>query len=46
MEQLPSIYVTEKVSVSADKTRIKQAIKNGENITGARLVINQNLQIK
>jgi sugar-specific transcriptional regulator TrmB len=46
MEQLPSIYVTEKVTVSADKTRIKQAIKAGANITGARLVINQNLQIK
>lgn len=29
-----------------DKTAIKQAIKTGEEVTGARIVTNQNLQIK
>lgn len=35
-----------KVKVEADKTAIKQAIKNGEEIKGARLVKNNNLQIR
>ena len=35
-----------KTVVEADKTAIKQAIKNGENVEGARLVENNNLQIR
>lgn len=33
-------------TVSADKIAIKDAIKSGENVQGAVLVTNQNLQIK
>ena len=32
--------------VEADKTAIKEALKNGEEVQGARLVENKNLQIK
>ena len=35
-----------RVKVEADKTAIKQAIKNGEEVKGARLVENRNLQIR
>ena len=31
---------------TADKTAIKKAIKNGESISGARLIENSNIQIK
>jgi hypothetical protein len=34
------------VSHSIDKTRIKEAIKNGEAVIGASLKINRNIQIK
>ena len=39
-------YQTTKTTYSPDKTKIKQAIKSGENIKGARLIENYNLQIK
>lgn len=35
-----------RVKVEADKTAIKQALKSGEEVAGARLVENQNLQIR
>ena len=35
-----------RVKVEADKTAIKQAIKQGEQVIGARLVENNNLQIR
>lgn len=35
-----------RVKIEADKTAIKQAIKNGEQVEGARLVENNNLQIR
>ena len=35
-----------RVKVEADKTAIKQAIKSGEEVRGARLVKNNNLQIR
>lgn len=35
-----------RVKVEPDKTAIKKALKNGEDVQGARLVKNQNLQIK
>jgi len=46
LEALPADYVTEKTTKSADKVAIKEAIKRGENITGARRVENFSLQIK
>jgi hypothetical protein len=46
LEALPANYVTEKTTKSADKVAIKEAIKRGENITGARIVENFSLQIK
>jgi hypothetical protein len=38
--------LTAKTTVTADKIAIKKAIKQGENITGARIVEKLNLQIK
>ena len=35
-----------RIKVEADKTAIKQAIKSGEEVKGARLVENKNLQIR
>ena len=46
VEALPSQFVNIKNVVTADKVAIKEAIKRGENITGARLIENFNLQIK
>jgi hypothetical protein len=46
LDQLPDNYKVEKVTISPDKTRIKQAIKDGKEIEGAVLNINYNLQIK
>jgi hypothetical protein len=36
----------EKTTYAPDKTMIKNAIKSGENIIGATIKENQNLQIK
>ena len=46
VEALPSAFQNVKNVVTADKVAIKEAIKRGENITGARLIENFNLQIK
>jgi hypothetical protein len=46
VEALPNSFQNVKNVVTADKVAIKEAIKRGENITGARLVENFNLQIK
>lgn len=46
VEALPNAFQNVKNIVTADKVAIKEAIKRGENITGARLVENFNLQIK
>jgi esterase/lipase len=46
VEALPSQFINVKNVVTADKVAIKEAIKRGENITGARLIENFNLQIK
>jgi hypothetical protein len=40
------IYMVKKVTYTPDKTRLKEAIKRGENIEGARIIENYNLQIK
>jgi hypothetical protein len=46
IEKLDKSFIKEVVDYKADKTAIKQAIKNGETITGAELVVKQNLQVK
>ena len=46
VDALPSQFLNVKNVVTADKVAIKEAIKRGENITGARLIENFNLQIK
>lgn len=46
VEALPSDFVTVKTTKAADKVAIKEAIKRGENITGARIIENFSLQIK
>lgn len=43
---LPHVFKTIKVTETPDKAKIKEAIKSGETVVGAELVINQNLQIK
>lgn len=45
-ENLDKRFMIEKVTYQPDKVAIKEAIKNGETIEGAVLLINQNLQIK
>ena len=46
LSQLESRFVKTKLTKEADKVAIKQAIKDGESILGAELVINNNIQIK
>jgi hypothetical protein len=46
VEALPNAFQNVKNVVTADKVAIKEAIKRGENVLGARLVENFNLQIK
>jgi hypothetical protein len=46
VEALPNAFQNVKNVVTADKVAIKEAIKRGENVTGARLIENFNLQIK
>ena len=45
-EALPIDWQVKKVTITADKVAIKQAIKDGYAITGARIIENFNLQIK
>ena len=46
LDAVPAEYKTTKVEVVADKTAIKKAIQQGEDVPGARLVENVSLQIK
>jgi hypothetical protein len=46
VEALSSQFINIKNVVTADKVAIKEAIKRGENVIGARLIENFNLQIK
>ena len=39
-------WCKEKITYIPDKTAIKNAIKAGQTVAGARLVVNQNIQIK
>ncbi|MDE7406447.1 MAG: siphovirus Gp157 family protein [Clostridiales bacterium] len=44
--ELPDEYTTTKITVTPDKTKIKNAIKAGQAVPGARLVEKLNIQIK
>ena len=46
IDQLPESLVTVKKTVSADKVKIKEAIKNGVPVEGAVIVESYSLQIK
>ena len=46
IDQLPESLTTIKKTVSADKLKIKEAIKAGQNVEGANLIENYSLQIK
>ena len=46
VEALPNAFQNVKNVVTADKLAIKEAIKRGENVMGARIVENFNLQLK
>jgi len=46
IDQLPENLIVVKKTVSADKVKIKEAIKNGIPVEGAVLLENFNLQIK
>lgn len=44
LDAVPDKY--KKITIEADKTAIKKAIKEGAEVAGAELVANQNLQIR
>ena len=46
IELLDKAYITVKTTEMPNKAEIKQAIKEGKEVPGAELVVNQNLQIK
>lgn len=46
MAQLDKKFIVEKLTLSPDKKAIKEAVKSGEEVKGARLITNNNLQIK
>jgi len=46
LDLLDATYKTEKISVTANKVKIKEDIKAGISVTGAVLQVNNNLQIK
>ena len=46
IDLLDANFVKTTITKAADKVAIKDAIKSGENVQGAVLVTNQNLQIK
>ncbi|MEI9966198.1 MAG: siphovirus Gp157 family protein [Candidatus Moraniibacteriota bacterium] len=43
---LPERFVVTKTSRTPDKKAIKEALENGEEVSGARIEEHQNLQIK
>lgn len=46
IDLLDKEYTTTKTTISADKAKIKQAIKDGKTVIGAVIKQNKNLQIK
>ena len=46
-ELIPNDYIQEKITRAPDKTKKKEALKNGENVKGARLITDKkSLRIK
>ena len=45
-DKLPEQYIKTKIEKSPDKVAIKNAIKEGKNIDGAKITTNYNIQIK
>lgn len=45
-EEIAAEFIKVKETKTVDKTKLKAAIKEGRPVAGAKLVINQNLQIK
>ena len=45
-DELPEEYIKTKIEKNPDKIAIKNAIKGGKSINGAKLVTNYNIQIK
>lgn len=45
-DDLPQKYLKEKITYTPNKTLIKQSIKEGKEVKGARLIERNNLQIK
>lgn len=43
---IPKDFMTEKITYSPNKTKIKEFIKNGGEVKGARLIERNNMQIK
>ena len=43
---IPAEYIKTKTTTSVDKAAIKAAIKSGQEVAGAEIQVNQNLQIK
>lgn len=43
---IPKKYMTKKITLTPNKTKIKEAIKGGAEVKGCKLVERQNLQIK
>lgn len=43
---LPKEYIKEKIELSADKTALKKALKDGKEINGATVVTKLNMQVK
>lgn len=46
VDVLPSEFINIKNVITPDKVAIKEAIKRGENVIGARIIENFNIQIK
>ena len=43
--EIPKEFIEEVISYKIDKNKLKVAIKNGEKVSGAMIVVKQNLQI-
>lgn len=43
---IPDKYMVEKKTFAPDKTAIKKAIESGEEVAGARIIVNHNLKIE
>lgn len=46
IDSLPKEFVKEKIEKSADKMALKQYLKVGKNVKGAKLITNINMQVK